>query len=455
MKSQLSRRTMLRSVAIGAASAMLAACGATPTPTPPPAATKAPAAAPTAVPAAPKAAIELRIGWWGNITRNKLYDSICDLWTKRNPNVTLVRENAGWADYWTKVATQAAGKNLPDVTASVIDTLAEYGQRGAYLAMEPFIEKGTINTTDWPKSVMDAFKVDNKVYMMPTGITVNIWMINEDMIKRGGLEPPKFETSYDEFAALCKALQAKLPKGVYATHDGGPGAQQFTSWVNQKGYQLAKDAKATELGFPKEVVIDWHKYWMDLYKQGAVLPIEIQSQPVADMWADDFITKGTVASRPTNSNQLKGYQQYQKDNYYIIRHPSMPNGKQKWGDYMRPSALSIAANTKYPEEVAKFINFFVNDIEAIKIFNLELGALGPSKAAQEMMKTVDPKDVLVLKHFEEYAKSAPYHMIDPKGTAAVLTAQTRCSDAIRYGTAIETAVDTFMKEAAEVYKQNA
>ena len=72
-----------------------------------------------------------------------------------------------------------------------------------------------------------------------------------------------------------------------------------------------------------------------------------------------------------------------------------------------------------------------------------------------MMKTVDPKDVLVLKHFEEYAKSAPYHMIDPKGTAAVLTAQTRCSDAIRYGTAIETAVDTFMKEAAEVYKQNA
>lgn len=447
----VSRRGFLRTVGVGLAGAALAACGATPTPTPKPGATATKAAAPAP---APKGPIELRMGWWGNVTRNKLYDSICDLWQQKNPNITIVRENAGWSDYWTKVATQAAGKNLPDVTASVIDTLAEYGQRGAYLPMEPFIEKKTIDTTDWPKSVMDAFKVDGKVYMMPTGITVNIWMINVDMIKRAGMEPPKFETSYDEFAAFCKALQAKLPKDVYATNDGGPGAQQFTSWVNQNGYQLAKDEKATELGFPKEVVIEWHKYWMDLYKAKAVLPIEIYSQPVADMWADDWFTKGRDAMRHTNSNQLKGFQQYNKDDLIIIRHMSKPDGKQKWGDYMRPSALSIAANTKYPDEVARFINFFVNDLEAVKIFNLELGALGPTKIAQEMMKTVHPKDVLVLKHFEEYAKSAPYHMIDPKGTAAVLTAQTRASDAIRFGTAIEAAVDTFMKEAAETYAKN-
>jgi len=454
MQSELSRRAFLQTVGLALGGAALAACGATPTATPKPAATatKAPAAQPTAVPAA-KGPLELRIGWWGNITRNKLYDAICDLWQKRNPNITLVRENAGWSDYWTKVATQAAGKNLPDITASVIDTLAEYGQRGAYLAMDPFIEKGTIDTSDWPKSIMDAFKVDGKVFMMPTGITVNVLMINVDMIKRASMEPPKFETSFQELATFCRALQAKLPKGVYAINDGGATQEHFQSWVVQKGYQIANE-KATDVGFPKEVLIDFHKYWMDLYKAGCVLPIEIYSQPVADMWADDWFTKGQHAMRFTNSNQLKGFQQYNKDDLIIIRNPAMPDGKSKWGDYMRPSALSIASNTKYPDEVARFINFFVNDMEAIKIFNLELGAIGPTKAAQEMMKTVHPKDVLVLKHFEEYAKSAPYKMIDPKGTSAVLTAQRRASDAIRFGTPIEQAVDTFMKEAKEAYKVN-
>jgi multiple sugar transport system substrate-binding protein len=289
--------------------------------------------------------------------------------------------------------------------------------------------------------------------MMPTGITINILMINTDMIKRAGLEVPKFETSLQELATFCRALQPKLPKGTYAIRDGGSIQEHFQSWVVQKGYQIANE-KATDVGFPKEVIVDFHKYWMDLYKAGCVLPIEIYSQPVADMWADDFVTKGQEAMRFTNSNQLKGYQQYSKDDYIIIRNPSMPDGKSKWGDYMRPSALSIAANTKYPDEVAKFISFFVNDMEAIKIFNLELGAIGPAKAAQEMMKTISPKDVLVLKHFEEYAKSAPYKMVDPKGTAAVLTAQRRASDAIRFGGAIEASVDTFMKEAKEAYKVN-
>ena len=398
--------------------------------------------------------LELRIGWWGGLSRNVLYNDICDLYQKRNPNITIVRENAAWADYWTKVATQAAGKNLPDITASVIDTLVEYAQRGAYLPMDAFADSKTIDLSDWPKAVVDASKVDGKIYYIPTGITLQILLVNQDMIKRAGLEPPKFETSWQDLATLSTALQKKLDKGVYAIGDGSGVNEQMQGWILEKGYQIANE-KANDVGFPKEALIDFYTYWNNLYKQGIVNPIEVSSQPLGDAWADSWLAKGKLAMHWTNSNQIKIYQQYMKDDLVIMRNPFGPDLKVKYGDYYRPSALSIASNTKYPQDVAKFINFFVNDLEATKIFNLELGAVGPQHVADALAKTVNPKDVLVLQHFAATAPTMPYKMPDPKGTSAVLAANKRASDAIAYGQkTIAAAVDTFMTEAKEAYKVN-
>ena len=453
MKS-ISRRDMLRGMALGATSAVIAACSPSapaPAAAPPSAPATAAPAAPTAAPATADA-IELRMGWWGGQARNILYNDICDLYQTKNPNITIVREYADWSPYWTKVATQAAGKNLPDITASVIDSLSEYAKRGAYMPLDPFIESKAIDTSDWPQSVLDGSKVDGKVYMMATGTTVQCVIVNQDLIKRAGLEPPKFETSFDEFAQFSKDLQAKLEKGAYASGDGAAYSEHFQGWILQKGYQIANE-EGTDVGFPKEVMVEFFKFYKDLYDAGTILPIEISSEPLGDAWADSWLAKGQVAMHFINTNQLKIFQKYTKDDLVIMRNLVMPDGKQKYGDYLRPSALSMASNTKYPDEVARFINFFVNDLEATKIFNAELGAVAPKHVADELAKTVDPKDVLVFKHFDLVTKELPYKMPDPKGTSAVLAAHKRANESVRYGKAtIEEAVDTFMKEAQEAYK---
>jgi len=58
----------------------------------------------------------------------------------------------------------------------------------------------------------------------------------------------------------------------------------------------------------------------------------------------------------------------------------------------------------------------------------------------------------VLDHFNEILKELPPKMVDPKGTAAVLTARERMCNSILYGAAIEDAVDDFMAEAEEIYR---
>src|SRR5690606_10731889 len=127
-----------------------------------------------------------------------------------------------------------------------------------------------------------------------------------------------------------------------------------------------------------------------------IIPVEISSQPLGDAWADSFLAKGQVALMYTNSNQLKIYQQYTEDDLVLVRNPTMPDGVHEHGEYQRPSALSISSNSQFKDETAQFINYSVNDIEATRIFNMELGAVGPSHVQDALRETIHPKDILVL-----------------------------------------------------------
>jgi len=290
--------------------------------------------------------------------------------------------------------------------------------------------------------------------MMPTGTTINSIIVNADMVTDAGMEPPPFELTYDEYRDYVVELQSKLPEDVWATSDGALTWEHFQTWILQKGYQIANEDH-TDVGFPRDVPIAFLTYWQELYDAGAVLPIDYTVQPRSDQWAESSLAAGQVAMTWQNSNQLKIFQQYTDGDLILIRNPTMPDGEHKYGEYLRPSGLSIAANTNHPEEAAKFINFFVNDPEAIKIFNNELGAMAPEHAAEVLKDIIHPKDKLVTEYFNTISATPELasKMPDPKGTPAVRSAFLRAAESVRYGTPIEEAVDTFMQEAADAYKE--
>ena len=57
----------------------------------------------------------LVIGWWGNQVRNDRTQEVLDMYAEANPGVTFDSQPAQFSDYWTKLATAAAGNSLPDV----------------------------------------------------------------------------------------------------------------------------------------------------------------------------------------------------------------------------------------------------------------------------------------------------------------------------------------------------
>src|SRR5947209_9751229 len=58
--------------------------------------------------------VRLRCFWWGNPDRDKRTRLLLDTYSKKS-NTQIAAESLGWGDYWTKLGTQTAGGNAPDL----------------------------------------------------------------------------------------------------------------------------------------------------------------------------------------------------------------------------------------------------------------------------------------------------------------------------------------------------
>src|SRR5690606_7901389 len=117
---------------------------------PSPAGSASPSAAPSAESPRQQQTIELRICWWGDADRAKLYDEILDMYEKQNPHIKTVREWTSFNDYWPKLATQVAGGNAPDIfSLHVLLYGGEYGSKDILEPLQPYVDRGLIDLDGW------------------------------------------------------------------------------------------------------------------------------------------------------------------------------------------------------------------------------------------------------------------------------------------------------------------
>ena len=135
---------------------VLAACSA---PSSAPAPTTAPAAAPAqqqaAQPAASGEPVALRFAWWGSQDRHDRTIKAIQLFQQQHPNITISYEFAGFEDYFTKMTTQATGGNLPDLMQQDYATITQWNNNNLLLPLDDYVNNGTINLSDVPKSSID------------------------------------------------------------------------------------------------------------------------------------------------------------------------------------------------------------------------------------------------------------------------------------------------------------
>jgi len=144
-----------------------------------------------------------------------------------------------------------------------------------------------------------------------------------------------------------------------------------------------------KLGFEEADILPWFQFWDQASKDGGVVPIEQQvSNPPTDS-GKSLVLTGKAAMTLLPSNMLATFQGLTKDELTMVQVPRGPKGT---GVVFESSqGMSGYAKTKYPEAVAKFMDFWINDPDAAKILGNNRGV--PVTASSRTALEADATDV--------------------------------------------------------------
>ncbi len=326
----------------------------------------------------------LRMFWWGAKDRADRTFKVNALYAARNPGVTIDGETLGWGDYWPRLATQAAGRNVPDIVQMDYRYIFEYARRGALLPLDEYMP-AVLNIADFGKDAIDSGRVDGKVYGVSLGLNSTAVLYSKTAFEATGLKPPTFETSWAEYPAIFAELtKAANKEGFWGSEDAGGSETALEVWLRQRGKALYdKDGK---LGFGAGEAGEWLAFWDDMRKRKACVPADVQALDRGS-YDSSMMSLGKAATAFQHSNLLVTFQTLSKDSLAMTMYPHGGAGV-KPGQYLKPSQmLSVYARTKFAPEAARIVNFFVEDPEAAKILSVERGV----PASATMRKLITPE----------------------------------------------------------------
>ncbi|MBP7001548.1 extracellular solute-binding protein [Amaricoccus sp.] len=391
----------------------------------------------------------LRLMWWGSQNRNERTNTVIGLFTGANPGIAVEGESAGWDDYWTRLATQTAGGNAPDVMQMDYRYIFEYARRGVLAPLDEAVASGALDLSGFSEEAIAGGKVDGKIYGVSLGANSSAMIVNAQAFEEAGVAPPERGMTWDAFAVRAAELTEKAgKKGFHGSADGGGVEPTFEGWLRQRGKALY-DADG-KLAFDAGDAGEWFAMWQAMRDSGACVPADLQALDQLNI-ETSMVSLGHAAVAFAHSNQIVGYQGLSQAPLTMAPYPTGGEGS-KPGQYRKPSMFfSAYANTKVPGEAAKFVSYFINDEAATDALGVERGVPESASVRERLAQTLDDLGKAQIEYVANLGDLAgPLPPPPPSGAGEIAFALKRVNEEVGFGTPPEAAGESFVAEATAI-----
>ena len=358
--------------------AALAGCAKTPASSAAPASQAPSSAAPAASqqPEKDYKDTKFTIAWWGSDSRHTATTQLIEEFEKDYKNLKIDVEYFGWNDYWTKMTTHAAAKDLPDVFQMDYAYINQYVDGNLLLALDSLIADKKIDLTDVSESTVSAGKIDGKMYALVTGVNSPIFMYDPEIAKKAGVTISENPT-IDEFTKACETVYDKT--GAMMTE-----YMQNVNFARLYGVNLWSD-DGKSCGFSEEDFIDYLTRRIEATEYGYLPNSETDTE---GEWTQKM-AMDTFWVCPGFTNNLEGYRKETGKELQMFALPT--TDKSKAPTYEKANMLwSVAANTEEPDIAAAFLNMYTNDIKTFEFCGLDRGLPISTKMREQISDKLTP-----------------------------------------------------------------
>lgn len=396
----------------------------------------------------------LRYTWWGSGERNERTQAVIDLFHAANENITVEGAPVGdFNGYWERLTIESTSAGAPCIPQMQSRYMSDYSERNALIPLDEYVEDGSIDVSGVPEAIMDTGRgSDGKLYSVPTGVFLYASFHNESLAEQAGVPAPDNDWTWEEWEEWLRTASESLPEGVYAAdlYQATDFSGTFFNYVYSHGETVFGDGA---LAFDEQLLVDFWTMWDDMRQDGVTTTTEMFGERVGAL-EEIPISTGVVLWNGQPQNQLTQVATVaEAAGVGDILINKLPNGPAGSGENFGSNGLSISTSCEEDkiDEAVQFIDFFLNDPEAARVYGSTNGAVSVSDLrANQILETTDnPKLVesleLVTTIVEEHD---PFGIVFPVGGRAMTDAFSRHATSIFQGQATpEQAAAAFMAEA--------
>ncbi|HEX2145221.1 MAG TPA: extracellular solute-binding protein [Glycomyces sp.] len=386
--------------------------------------------------------VEISFEWWGDDARAEVTDQALKLFEEKNEGIKVQRNFADYPVYWEGLTGRMASQDLPDVFQMDYPRLRQFASTGLLLPLD-----GVVDTSDFRDGVLETAKLDGQLVAVPVGSNMFGLIYRSDWFAEHGIAVPEAGYSWAEYGEMIGALTTALGEDRYGGEDWAVSYLFLELWLRQQGGSFyAEDAAS--LNFTQEQLIEWWNTTAGLREQGAVPPPDITAE-----WTAGGMAGEHLAMEIRWDTAISGYWSTITEGGGTLAIAPPPSvDPSNLGLHLRPSVqFVIAANSEYPEQSAKLIEFMLTDPDAAAILGTNRGI--PSTKTGLEHTDLDEASQAVI----DYEATVEQYLIDPpavppSAAGAIEAKYTEIYQQVQYGEmAPAEAAELFFTEAETLF----
>lgn len=340
----------------------------------------------------PKENVTLRFSWWGNEVRHKATIDAINLYMQKNPHVTVKAEYRGKSER-EMIATALAGGTVADIVQLNPPWMEDF-TRSSDFFVDFNTKKDLVDLSGFdPTFLKDNGVYNGKLVGLPMGVNATIGIMNKTVADKFGI-PTSLDTkwTWEDFYNIGKTVNQKDPESYMLNLDVGSMVEFILKkYIIQKTGKFLVGDDYTP-GFTRDDLAEALTYINKLYQDKVAIPAsDTQVFNDAAQTNPKWIN-GKVVMVFSWTSTVSPYTNGIQAEFVPFILPVREGAKDTSLVVKPPQLVAVSNKSKHVDEAVKFVNFFLNDIEAGKILKdvRSIPAVEPVAKAVGAENSFDP-----------------------------------------------------------------
>lgn len=326
--------------------------------------------------------VTLRFSWWGSDSRHQALLSVIEAYEKKNPNIKIEAEYQGYDGYYEKIMTTLSSNTAPDIIQLSKEWLPDIQGAKHYLADLSTLPVDLSTLKDRLLEIAGTYNGEPNLF--PCTVGGAVVYVNTEFADKYGVDLTK-EYTWDEIKEVGAAIHAQDEEAYLMTADADMLSRLVIQpYLTQKTGTPLINEESYAPYFTEQDALEAFRNVMELYETNTLEPFGDAAVFAGQMDQNNKWINGQIGMIIDYTGSAPKYMNSIESELDVIAIPVTADAKCSGVPYSGDRGFAINDNSAHKEEAAKFLDFLMNDPEAISLCKTDVGYC-PTKQSDDIL----------------------------------------------------------------------